>query len=142
MKPTPKRKSYRFKRLLRHLEYINETEPEVFDLKTFVNVNRHSNFRILWPVALKAKKPLNCGTTACIIGHMPLIFEEFRWQGGHVEDHDGNTAREWSCADFFGGHHDAWHNIIYSSNYASEHPPLSDVLKRLHKLYADLYTKP
>jgi hypothetical protein len=142
MRPTPKSKSFRFKRLLKHLEYINETEPEVFDLDTFVNHNAHPQFTTLWPRALRAKKPLNCGTTACIIGHMPLIFKEFMWHDGYVKSRTGTTTRESACADFFGGTSDAWQGIIYNVHYATDDPPLEEVLERLHTLYTNLYPKP
>lgn len=73
----------RLKRLIEHLKYIEENDPEAFSLSQwFVSQNPDSFAEAVekWPLRGAAKQPLQCGTSACVVGHLPVVFPEyFAW---------------------------------------------------------------
>lgn len=78
-----KKQIERLKRLIEHLKYIEHHDPEAFNLSQwFVSQDMNSYREAVeqWPLRGKAKQPLQCGTSACVVGHLPVVFpEDFAW---------------------------------------------------------------
>lgn len=121
----------RFLKLVRHLEHLQKNEPEAFDLKSWVSA-QSNKFLQEWPKRYKRKEKLDCGTAACLVGHLPLIFpKHWEWSGAtqvvrplRPDSHHRNLA------EFFGLDADFWKKTIYSEFYRA--PLLEVVLRRLH----------
>ena len=164
-------KKRRFNTLLDYLTELNEKEPERFNLSAWMTTYKDKNLIeavTTWVDRYQKGDPLNCGTTACLVGHMPVIFPRaFSWVApGHffgatsfdtddldasVSYHPNGLAKvrsnwfeaQWT-EDFFGGGVDIWRQIIFGTNYPEDaigvHGiTLDAVLKRLEKLYEKLY---
>ncbi len=144
--PTLQTQYRRRLKLIRHLEYIRDTEPERFDLHSWMSGDNIDEARTQWPKRLKQKKPLNCGTSACVVGHLPLIFPNcFKWAGNFVfcakrNLIDYHSSEKFYLSQFFGG--SDWDNIIFESNYPDpSNITIDDVLKRIYTLHKSLPRK-
>lgn len=81
----------RLRRLAEHLEEVWRRDPGSFNLETWFSAtdataSRLKETKILqhaldaWPERWAAGESLNCGTSACLVGHLPLIFpDDFEW---------------------------------------------------------------
>lgn len=128
----------RLRKLIKYLEHIEQHEPEVFDLCSWFSGGTGATL-FEWRKRHKQRKPLNCGTTACVVGHMAVIFNEFEWNRKNnleknvVVAQTGQWVGKAVLASFFGGTCDVWEAVIYDAWYrcGSGNTKLSDVLARL-----------
>ena len=78
-----KKQIERLKRLIEHLEYIEENDPKAFSLSQWFvspDLDSYQEAVAQWPLRGKAKQPLQCGTSACVVGHLPAVFpDDFAW---------------------------------------------------------------
>lgn len=140
----------RLDRLTEYLSKLNETEPERFSLKYWAasaSIEKLTQAQSEWRQRYEAGEPLNCGTSACVVGHMPTVFPDtFRWgprvmpgsndEKPHVasvrwtseargksfatECTDGVNVAAGALAKFFGGTVNDWDRIIYVNTYYDE----------------------
>ena len=161
---SPEARRLRFKELLDYLEQLNENEPEAFDLDTWMGADSRAELLTAmreWPSKHQKGEKLNCGTAACLVGHLPVIFPQaFYWklprtrhsavvQGvvyRHTVPRDvSHYTGPWALTEYFGGTSAEWQDIIYSDSYCDEgfeddeDVPLEAVLNRLTQLYVATY---
>lgn len=136
----------RFKKLIKYLDYIQDSEPERFNIKSWVNIPYYGvkdDILNKWRHAYENRTPLNCNTTACVVGHLPVRFKEFEWGGDHSYHvrfvDDKRLVESLQLSEFFGGDDFDWGHIIYELNYPDN--SLSEVLVRLRMLYNKLHQK-
>jgi hypothetical protein len=140
----------RINKLIAHLEKVQEIDPDSFDLAHWFRGSSPEEVQQAmneWSTRWEEGKNLNCGTTACLVGHLPLVFpENFRWiqdtsaldgtplPVGIVEyiNHgrmlapalfrpvgDKESAAH-NLVRFFGGTADEWCDIIYGEYYDTD----------------------
>lgn len=111
-------------KLLAHLRYIQEHEPESFDLGVWGNnldkakaAEKH----------FAESGTVNCGFAGCVVGHLPFVFQNifyYNAPSGVMEVatiEDGIEVEEAYLAKFLGGETDDWRNIIYEDEYEDEY---------------------
>jgi hypothetical protein len=129
----------RLRKLIKHLEHIERDEPDVFDLASWFK--GPSSALTQWRENHKQRKPLNCGTTACMVGHMAVIFKEFTWRNQDVYFvASGECLDATNLPEFLGGTRSVWQFIIYDTHYpqAAQEPLLPHVLARLRLVHDSL----
>lgn len=144
----------RLKRLIDHLTKIEVETPEAFRLSSWSHGDTKLLYKV-WKEETKAGKPLSCGASACVVGHMTVIFpEDFYWHfpltGGWSSTPSVMLRGRYyfnasQLASYFGGTRWQWKDIIYPTNYplgasyrtADNQVRLSAVLDRLRALKAD-----
>lgn len=139
----------RFKKLIKYFEWLNENEPSAFNIQNWIKSHSEENLNRAieeWQDRAKKKTELNCGTAACVVGHLPNIFpKKFKWinkgaSGCVIQiESEGLDEKEF-LSDHFGGTKHQWKSIIFSFVYPEHdgNPPLSVVLKRIKSLYKEL----
>ena len=150
-------KKERFEHLIAYLTQLNKTDPGAFSLREWLQADSRTNLlKALeeWPERHKKGQPLNCGTTACLVGHLPVAFPgDFTWRDlNHTEivnyvmttevpDLPSRTkVGEAVLCEYFGGTENAWTQIIYPRWYDTAQPvKLTAVLERLKELYDTTY---
>jgi hypothetical protein len=156
-KLTPRGQKERFQHLLAYLTRLNEEEPEVFSLTHWM-AGKHAHKAVAsWVERASKGEPLNCGTTACVVGHLPVAFpDDFSWNSGEVIQvvYRGSVLDQWGFAfntrsavyglsEYFGGAPGEWDSIIYMRGYEDykdgEEIPLWVVLKKMEALYAQVH---
>jgi hypothetical protein len=151
----PKRKK-RLKKLIAHLEEVQKRDPESFDLSFWI---RGTDGKALldavdtWLDRWKKGETLNCGTAACVVGHLPLAFpRSFRWRRPQRNSPITNVSRcdamaaalddlkaSAMLAEFFGGTWQDWDNVIYERKYGDgPRVRVSQVIARLYSLLRKL----
>ena len=140
--------------LTTYLERLNEEEPEAFDLGSWMASDSREELEKAmeeWPERYKKGEPLNCGTSACVAGHLPIVFPgDFAWSDiGHettigwvyrVEpDMPQFSLSGQGLADYFGGERSDWQRTIYPEYYTDVEPTLPNVLKRIIEIYEQNY---
>lgn len=146
----------RLDRLIQHLVWVLRESPESFGLEDWFRGPELDNDENLspvfeeWRARYADRRPLECNTTACVVGHLPLVFpQDFRW----METCDSGAAvrlnyegEDYSVVDgtflsyYFGGSRYAWDRIIQPRNYPQEDDtPVGPVLSRLRRLRRELY---
>jgi hypothetical protein len=140
----------RLDRLIKHMEWIEETEPERFDLDSWMrgDVTRAMTE---WPQRFAEGRELNCNTTACVAGNLPLLFpESWRWEitshytvvcPSNIEDAEAwwsdiedGTVMAGLLAEFLGGTTGEWYSTIYLEHYDEDPVELRPVLERLRAI--------
>lgn len=128
-----------FDYLLDYMHELFDTEPEVFSLTNFIFSEDQKGLKSAmkdWAKRYQKGEPLNCGTSACIIGHLPVAFPGlFGWgeNRGHYSDVLARTecgsstcgekfiiegrVEEDIMAMAFGGTSQQWRNVIYVDEY-------------------------
>jgi hypothetical protein len=160
----------RLQKLIKHLEYIAATEPRTFNLKQwFVSADMSSCEEAIaqWAERYEKQQPLGCGTSACVVGHLPLVFpEDFEWElqsiplmsgeqqayvcgKGCVAHGDVTCA---TLAEYFGGNSSVWGMIIYEDEYEESqmvwYPegtievPVQEVTKRIKDVLFEIENTP
>ena len=160
-------KKKRFNYLLDYMTELNNTEPQRFDIRSWMINTEHKNddpgldmrvpgaiprhtrkAREEWLERYENNEPLNCDTTACVYGHFPLAFPKyFEWvtynESTYIRSKDnGSYSCEGAATDiseFLGGSINDWHRIIMPSSYGSGNPSLDIVIARIEELYHKLY---
>lgn len=121
----------RLEKLTQHMQWVTDNDPDSFDLCTwFVAVDAATfadersqleRAKREWPKRLAAGKKLDCGTTACLVGHLPLVFPKtFKW------DVENETVyrrgyRSFQCDDrdlewYFEVDRYVWKQVIYANS--------------------------
>ena len=151
----------RFIELIHYLENLLANEPERFNLTAWLTAETSDDLQAAvetWAERHRKGEPLNCGTTACVYGHFPVIWPKtFAYHTnprtdtmakgtvvsrlppaeGDYHSHEHEHAARW-----LGGTPFDWQLIFFPRYYDCEHPPLSDVLERLHAFYRALFGEP
>jgi len=122
----------RLEKLIVHLEEVARRDPGSFNLNFWMASDSQYDLRQAlrtWSKRWKAGETLNCGTTACLAGHLPLVFPgEFAWErdgnywagsfsGVHVRCKTHSGFLELSTADlerFFGISFTFWDQTIHT----------------------------
>lgn len=155
----------RFEKLIAYFERLLENEPTAFTLKHwFIGGfdGAEDEARRSWIQRAEAGEPLDCGTAACVVGHLPVIFPgEFTWEadnylikvmrGGVFMDQRTcspafgapKRSAEAMLHEYLGGYGGAWSDVIHVRNYDTiddnDDVPLTAVLTRLKALFKDTY---
>jgi hypothetical protein len=114
----------RLRKLIKHLEWVLKKCPETFDLKSWFEGETEEDIRSAckkWPKYAKKGKALNCNTTACLVGNLPLVFpKKFEWVptigdlcSMEVENEFALPVNAWQLYEFFGGNENFWATIIH-----------------------------
>jgi hypothetical protein len=139
-------------KLIVYLKYIATTEPEVFDLSEWFTAKTRvdaEHAMLMWPGQYAKGEKLNCGTAACLVGHLPVAFPD-DWR---YEIHNGtNVEIKWdplgydyisdTLCQFFGGDRgdSQWETIIYTTSYPDQsRVTIDQVIDRIEALYEELY---
>jgi hypothetical protein len=151
---TQKEQAERLDRLIDYLEELNDKEPARFSLSKWAQSQSPEELEKAhkeWPSRYQAGEPLNCNTSACVVGHLVVAFPaEFLWiiPGGETTAAIVNKQHEpgagfvggATLADFFGGNYTDWDATIYGNGYddteRDEHGQvrLISVIRRLRAL--------
>lgn len=144
----------RLETLIGYLRRLQETEPDRFDIRRWVSshdLKDMTKARKQWPKRYKEGQPLDCGTSACVVGHLAVVFpEDFQWE---YAPETGTVIRV-ACvipgyesvvgalhmARLFGGRALDWSDIIFPEAYTREEldergqVPLLAVIARIESL--------
>jgi hypothetical protein len=150
-KKTKKQKN-RMERLIAHLEWVEREEPARFNLEHWMSASSEKELLQAideWPERALQRRELNCGTSACVVGHLPAVFpEDWSWEdigsgeaSVHLRSGSGELRSSDLLSDFFGGEAGNWSRIIYSDAYGHRDEygrvRLSSVLERLRDIRDD-----
>jgi len=149
MNADQKRQYNRRVKLIKHLRYLQSTEPRAFNLRQWVQARSAKAVKEAiesWPDRFKRGEELNCGTSACVVGHLPLVFpRQFKWfhlprkRFASVVTRDWGMDAECELYLFFGeGHTIQWFDVIYQSQYKVKHVKLHHVLERIEAMHAEI----
>jgi hypothetical protein len=154
--PDPEIGQVRLDRLIQHLVWVLRESPESFGLDDWFRGPELDNDENLLPVfeewraRYADRRPLECNTTACVVGHLPLVFpQDFWWMETcdsgaavriHFEGEDYSVVDGKFLSHYFGGSRYAWDRIIQPRYYPQEDDTtVGPVLSRLRRLRRDLY---
>lgn len=167
--PTDEEKRDRLDHMIAYLEKLQVQEPESFDLSYWAAGASSEELKRAqdeWVTRHERGEPLNCNTTACLVGHMVVAFPgKFAWDIGrtnpapwgnsttikHVVPTDGTHSMvdPKYLEEFFGGEPELWEDIIYVENYRDddeEDEPddgyLAAAIGRAKALRVELYGDP
>lgn len=134
----------RLNAIINHLWHIHATEPERFNLDSWICSDTEENLTeaiSTWQHRHAARQPLNCNTAACFAGHLPLVFPDvFFWEKAfgaltahrgvvsctpEFRDGDHTTVNEHALAKFFGGTPEQWARVIFSTYYPEKYPQIT-----------------
>jgi len=116
----------RIVKLIDHLKEVERRDPASFNLKAWIRSVRTDDATSVsqateeWPRRWADGETLNCNTTACLVGHLPLVFpDDFQWQHGelsgwYVRTKYGQKAED-RLATYFGLTWCFWFSAIYVS---------------------------
>jgi hypothetical protein len=142
----------RLDKMIAHLEEVERRDPASFALENWVEGDTEENLEeaiTTWRKRWKKGETLNCGTSACVVGHLPLVFpQHFEWSDSQDRDDEDTsvttvrtkatakhkslefTKHSWwqsegldateELAGFFGGEDSDWDDIIYVGGYDSD----------------------
>ena len=141
--------------LVDHLEWVRKNDPDSFSLTYWMGSqgddmvgDRHDKTE--WAARKEEGRKLNCGTTACLVGMLPVVFpKRFKWGeiGGSdwlqdfseidgVVDTENNSVEEKSLVDIFGGNFSFWEKTIRESEWDYKRKVTAyDVIRRLRKYF-------
>lgn len=92
------------KRLLKLAVFLDKVPPKAFDLNSFIRIYRYdSNFNPTFAEDKTIKEVLtgilnkderfDCGSTACAVGYMPIVFpDKFDYDGNSIIEIGGNNT--------------------------------------------------
>jgi hypothetical protein len=140
-------KAERRTKLLNYLHNLMEDEPQRFNIGTYISAASPHDLetaREEWPERHRRGRKLECGTSACLVGHLPVLFpDSFFWSSGEnvrnalVRLKENNEfVCEMVLEDFFGSSAENWKMIIYPEHYQKP-PTLQDVLDRMYELHEE-----
>lgn len=154
-----KKKQQRWIKLIGYFEELLRTQPDRFSLLEWIcspSKNDLIEAMDVWPLNHSMGAELNCGTAACVCGHLPVVFPTvFRWH--QIENEQDLAAysasvchtdpakrsKDWAeplmMEKYFGGTSSQWERIIEPHHYSEADPPLDVVLKCMKKTYKKVW---
>lgn len=132
-------------KLINYLHNMLEFAPTCFNLSTYLTAESPEAFDAAtnnWPVQHRRGQQLECGTTACVVGHLPVVFpNDFKWKPtsevtAQVFTTDDVYVCEMTMEEFFGCSATDWSCVIYPENYGpADDITLQQVLDKIYEIH-------